>query len=363
MLPNSLPRILLIGAGQFGKNHLRVLCDLEREGLCEIAGVVVRTKKSQKEIARKYRLPVFTHLPPELLHNVDGVDIVTPSPTHFSLVKRVLSQTNVLVEKPLALTSRETSTLDKLEKENKKAVMVGHIYRFHPLMGKLRTTLRSLGKPHFIDGKFLNPKREKFDGDILLELLHPFDIVEALFGIVPRGGIQVRRKNRVSASVFYPAGTKALFDIGFRGDAKVRTLNFHFQDRVVRCDFLRSSKGPEPLKSELTTFINVLQKRCRSYPDISVAKRIIGGIEKIRPYRSNRTPKIAVIGGGIFGTAAAIALSKLGRVHLFEQHPSLLQEASYANQYRHHWGYHYPRSRETVEESQEARSSFESAFE
>ena len=373
-----MPRILLIGAGQFGKKHLRALLELERKEMCEVAGVIVRTEKSKREIAGKYPLPIFTHLSPRLFQNVDGVDIVTPTPTHFSLVKQALRHTNVLVEKPLALTSRDVSTLSKLEKKNGKTVMVSHIYRFHPLMGNLHAILRLMGKPYFISGKFLNPKREKFDGDILLEMIHPFDIVEALFGIVPRGGFRVCHKNWVSASVVYPCGAKASLDIGFHGNAKVRTLNFYFQNCVVRCDFLQSviemTRGrktrriscptpSEPLKSELKTFLMVLQKRCRSYPNIAVAKRIIGGIEKIRPHRLNRTPKIAVVGGGIFGATAALALSRFGRVHLFEEHPSLMQEASYVNQYRHHWGYHYPRSLETTEESKKARSSFESIFE
>lgn len=378
MSKNKIPRILLMGAGRFGKKHLRVLLELEGEGACEVAGVVVQTKKSQREIDGKYPVPVFTHLSRELLQNVDGVDIATPAPTHFSLVKQVLNHTDVLVEKPLTLTAREASVLGRLEKKNGKAVLVGHIYRFHPMMGKLNTVLRSLGQPYFIRGKYVNPKRDKKDGDILLELLHPFDIVEFLFGIVPQGGLQVRHKNWVSASVVYPEGVKALLDIGYKGGEKIRTLDFYFQNSVIGCDFAQNvieiikgrkrrriacPAGPEPLKAELKTFLKILQKRRHDYPDIAVAKRIIGGIEKIKPHRTRRVPEIAVVGGGIFGAAAAMVLSRFGRVHLFEQHPSLMQEASYVNQYRHHWGYHYPRSFETVKESREARSSFESIFE
>lgn len=62
--------------------------------------------------------------------------------------------------------------------------------------------------------------------------------------------------------------------------------------------------------------------------------------------------KIAVVGGGIFGIVAALALRRCGHdVELFERNRKLLQEASFKNQYRLHRGYHYPRSIETAMQS------------
>lgn len=75
-----------------------------------------------------------------------------------------------------------------------------------------------------------------------------------------------------------------------------------------------------------------------------------------------RRPRVAVIGGGIFGAAAGIALGDRFEVTLFERRGSLLGEATYANQYRHHHGYHYPRSADTVEQCLVARKDFEDVF-
>lgn len=72
--------------------------------------------------------------------------------------------------------------------------------------------------------------------------------------------------------------------------------------------------------------------------------------------------KIAVIGGGIFGTTCALILGKYFAVSVFERHEDILAEASYANQYRHHMGYHYPRSGETIEEIKNATKDFEAFF-
>jgi hypothetical protein len=72
--------------------------------------------------------------------------------------------------------------------------------------------------------------------------------------------------------------------------------------------------------------------------------------------------KIAVAGAGIYGAATAIRLAEHGHeVHLFDP-LGVLRAASAINQYRVHSGYHYPRSPETIAETQEARAEFLAAF-
>ena len=74
--------------------------------------------------------------------------------------------------------------------------------------------------------------------------------------------------------------------------------------------------------------------------------------------------KIAVIGGGIFGvtTAFTLGMDKRFDVELFEKNSDILQSASGSNQYRVHRGYHYPRSKETVQGIQKSEQSFQEVF-
>ena len=72
--------------------------------------------------------------------------------------------------------------------------------------------------------------------------------------------------------------------------------------------------------------------------------------------------KIAVIGGGIFGIAAAVILGKNHDVELFEKNDDILKAASGSNQYRVHRGYHYPRSPETVTGIIKSENSFKEFF-
>lgn len=55
-------------------------------------------------------------------------------------------------------------------------------------------------------------------------------------------------------------------------------------------------------------------------------------------------PEAIVVGGGFYGAALAVELAASRRVLLIEQADQLLSRASYANQARVHFGYHYPRS-------------------
>lgn len=63
--------------------------------------------------------------------------------------------------------------------------------------------------------------------------------------------------------------------------------------------------------------------------------------------------KIAIIGAGIFGCSIASRLSKEDKVKsvvLYEKSSNILQGAAKNNQHRLHLGYHYPRSKETIEQ-------------
>jgi hypothetical protein len=68
--------------------------------------------------------------------------------------------------------------------------------------------------------------------------------------------------------------------------------------------------------------------------------------------------KIAIVGGGIFGTTIALVLSPKYNVTLFEKTNDIMTVTSKKNQMRFHMGYHYPRSKITVKEIYSSISSF-----
>jgi hypothetical protein len=69
--------------------------------------------------------------------------------------------------------------------------------------------------------------------------------------------------------------------------------------------------------------------------------------------------KIAIIGAGIFGCSIALELEREGyEIILFEKEDDILQLATKNNHNRIHYGYHYPRSLETVKQSLDGLLSF-----
>lgn len=80
---------------------------------------------------------------------------------------------------------------------------------------------------------------------------------------------------------------------------------------------------------------------------------------KTRESKKDKKPTVAVIGGGIFGITSALLLARDFKVSVFERRRDILGEATWANQYRHHAGYHYPRSPRTIEEILETTEDFE----
>ena len=71
--------------------------------------------------------------------------------------------------------------------------------------------------------------------------------------------------------------------------------------------------------------------------------------------------KIAIVGGGFFGIAAAIKIKEkhpLSKVSIYEMQNDLLLGTSGKNQFRWHLGYHYPRSEETIKECKQSYKEF-----
>jgi len=68
--------------------------------------------------------------------------------------------------------------------------------------------------------------------------------------------------------------------------------------------------------------------------------------------------KIAIIGSGFFGLTLGLFLSKKHNVVIYEKENQILSGASAANQFRFHYGYHYPRSQKTVSEIKKSKNLF-----
>jgi predicted dehydrogenase len=375
-------RVLLLGGGRFGRVHLQEWQRLAAAGEIVLAGVVVRSQASRDEIHARYGVTAYAGLDSALLGDVDAVDIVTPPETHAALVETCIAHAHVLVEKPLATDPADANRLCELAAESSRVLMVGHIYRYHPVVRRLRELVAAVGRrPTAIYGEMVNPSTDRAGRDEAgLEFLHLFDIIDYLFGDEPEICRGVRRNGVNQVSLRYPGDMKAVLKVGWAGERRVRRLEFVYDDRNIVCDLAANSLlttsvasqfekeffplRPEALRNELQDFLLCVceaeVRACRA--EAKIGARMVDIGVRARPSVPRAKPRVAVVGGGIFGAVAAIELGRFCDVTVFERHGELMTEASYLNQWRHHAGFHYPRSYDQIQEIKAARGAFEAQY-
>ncbi len=371
--------ILVVGAGRFGACHLETWKRLEAEGEIHLAGAVVRSEQTAATIASSFGIPAWTDLRADILSRADGIDIVTPSRTHYDIVRTCLGFADVLVEKPLAITLAEAAELRRIAEHSGRLLLVNHIYRFDPTVAKLKEIVATRSDmPSLVCGEMINPVEPGCEHHYpSLEFLHYFDIVDFLFERRPECIFSEQNGLRIRASLRYPGGLSAVFDLGWAGERRVRRFRIEYPDLKLHANFLdrrismlrrdRIDKillAPDGsnLEASLRAFVRALQGQPPAELGADVGERVVQVACAAMPGPRKPSPRVAVMGGGIFGASCAIELSRHADVTLFERHRDLLTEASYLNQLRFHSGFHYPRSIETMAEIQATRDDFYSVF-
>ena len=138
-----MTRVGIIGAGAWGRNHVRTFASLEEAELVALAD-------SRPDVLAAHRrtLPGLAGYADgrELLDraDVEAVVIATPAPTHHALARAALeSGRHVLVEKPLALSTADAEDLARLADERGLVLMVGHLLLYHAAVEYLKQLVDS----------------------------------------------------------------------------------------------------------------------------------------------------------------------------------------------------------------------------
>ncbi len=383
----EIPKVLLIGAGKFGKNYLRILQEFQAEGLINFVGVAVASQESANKLKSEISVPVYCDVNDEILQKADTFIIATPPETHFGLVSQCLKFGHVMVEKPVTQSLDELGKLALLEKETGNSVMVGQLFRFHPLTKILLEMVAEQKKESSIkkiECVFINDEASDQRREVSFELLHWFDFVGTYFGLDTVKDFYVGAKEARAINIQTRLeDVDVRYSLGWVGDSRKRYITFAFQSGIkISADFLTNTLkiykddstvdtiGVEgdALKTEVTAFLSFIKGETPNPVPLSSVRYCIDFAEKVvlnkSKIRSNDSkPRVAVIGAGLFGCNVALELSPFCDVTLFEKNDDILLEASFVNQTRHHLGYHYPRSSETVKDIQTSAPLFESIYE
>jgi len=326
------PKIVLVGIGKFGQNHLRVLKELEKDGLCTLYGVVDKRVEILESIRRNYNVVATSNLTEILKSDVDAVDVVTPADTHFEVCQECLAaEKHVFVEKPLAINYVEARKLVQFAADRDRILMVGLIYRYNPAVKKIKELidLEKLGKIYYMYGHYMGFKEPRAEVGALLNFaVHHIDIYDYLLEELPEEvtcnvAYFLGRENFEDLAVLvlkYGTGTIGIIenswlppgtfrDLTIVGSQKSVTSDLSKQTAILHNIHMEENNGAlktidertlplnvkfeEPLKLELKDFMKCIKIGSKPAANGEVASRTVMIAEKaLESARLKRSVKI-----------------------------------------------------------------------
>lgn len=147
-------KLCVIGGGRWGENHIRTLFQMGN-----LAGIVETNSQRMGELLEKYPVQGFTQIDDAIQQEFDGYILATPAETHYPVARKLLERgLSILIEKPMALSSKHSRELLEIAGRTKARLMVGHLLLFHPAIRKIKEIIDSgkIGRLYYIYSTRLN---------------------------------------------------------------------------------------------------------------------------------------------------------------------------------------------------------------
>ncbi|OFY84301.1 MAG: oxidoreductase [Bacteroidetes bacterium RIFCSPLOWO2_12_FULL_35_15] len=233
-------KIGILGAGHLGKIHIRLLKEIEKY---QVIGFYDTDLEAAKVVSKDLGVKYFESFE-ELVEQVDALDIVTPTITHFDCASKAIKKSkHVFIEKPITNTIEEAKILIGLSKEANVKVQVGHVERFNPAFMAAKEYCTN---PMFIETHRLaqfNPRGT--DVSVVLDLMiHDIDIilsvVKSNIKRISASGVSVvsDTPDIANARIEFDNGCVANLTASRISMKNMRKSRFFQKDNYVSIDFL-----------------------------------------------------------------------------------------------------------------------------
>lgn len=242
-------RVIVAGAGAFGRNHLRVYRELQaadREQV-QLVALADPSPAAREQAAAQFGIPAYGSVA-ELLHAHPGLDaasVAVPTTEHAAVAAELLrAGLDVLIEKPFAPTLREADEILALAVSLGRLVGVAHLERFNPAV---TAAAARLTRPMFFEAHRLSIFTPRsLDVDVVLDLMiHDLDIVLALVNSPVREvrgvGLPVLspKVDIANVRVEFDSGCVANFTASRVSTEQVRKLRLFQPRQYLSLDFAR----------------------------------------------------------------------------------------------------------------------------
>jgi predicted dehydrogenase len=243
---------VVVGAGAFGRNHLRVYRELEQAGFpVELAAVVDPNDAARTAAEAKFGVRGFATIEACMavaraeLKWIGAASVCVPTVQHAACARTLMAcGIDLLIEKPLAPSLAEADEIVSQARELGRIVQVGHLERFNPAVAAVRSLLN---RPMFFEVHRLSVFTPRsLDVDVVLDLMiHDLDIVLKLVGKPVREvravGLPVLSKKVDIANVRleFENGCVANFTASRVSTERVRKMRFFQPHQYLSLDFAR----------------------------------------------------------------------------------------------------------------------------
>jgi UDP-N-acetylglucosamine 3-dehydrogenase len=279
-----MTKVGVVGTGGWGKNHVRVLNELQF-----LAAICDMNKERADSFSKKYHVPGYSSIDEMLKkEKLDAVTICTPASTHFAMASKALAAgLHTFVEKPMTTTVKDGEMLIETAKSANRTLTVGFIERFNPPITSLKQMIKEgkLGEPILLEFHRENRRGENISdvGIVKDASVHDIDTACWLFGEVPKvvyarvGVMFVPLEHEDFATILLGfSGQKTAFLVtNWITPNRVRTLSAVFSGGVVDVDFVTQQTSihqgsaatvptrpfQEPLMLELSEFVTAIQEK------------------------------------------------------------------------------------------------------
>jgi UDP-N-acetylglucosamine 3-dehydrogenase len=273
-------KIVQIGTGEWGKNHIRILSQL---GV--LSAICDADPQKSKEYGEKYSVNDYNSLD-ELLSSeeFDGALVVTPTSTHTEITTKLLeAKKHVFVEKPMTYKSEDGEKLVKLAEKNKVILTCGYIERFNPAVDVVKKIIKEKKFGDLIMLEFHRESRMplhiKDVGVIYDTSVHDIDTANWLFEDMPHvvfaraGKIKHEHEDFASIMLGYKNDKIAIISSNWITPKRVRTFNAVCTDAIITSDFISQeikiekkedteiprNEKQEPLLLEIQSFLGTIE--------------------------------------------------------------------------------------------------------
>ncbi|MEM2335780.1 MAG: Gfo/Idh/MocA family oxidoreductase [Candidatus Bathyarchaeia archaeon] len=272
----------VVGAGFWGKNHIRVLDEIPEVELVAVCDI---DKQRAEAISERYGLKSYENSM-DMYKNeeIDAVTIcVWSSKLAEETIKALKMRKHVFVEKPMASSVREAQRVLKVAKATKLKLQVGFIERFNPAVKRVKKIIEDgvIGVPISASARRVSrwPQRIGDVGVVKDAAIHDIDVLRFLFiedpvSVYARVGYLWHEKFEDYAQIMlvFPSGKTALIEANWLTPYKVRKLTITGSEAIINLDYITQEvkietreqtltpkhEWEEPLKIELRHFIDCI---------------------------------------------------------------------------------------------------------